>query len=751
MTISRLYGLMCLTLLLASSCSDSTDAPDSGNPPAGSKATVSLSISAVPVTATDAGVRAIPDDIDEGTGTDYSINDFWLMEYSDGGTLIGSPQHYTAADLTDDGKIAIPLVLPDNAASEYKCVIVANTHSDILGSALGTDVSTIDKLKALCRKISTQDDLYNTDTRDLLMNCVLPVTSATKELDCKLYRNTAKLTLKLTNSAGSKVKINSVQLCNIPDRQFYADRLYATAAAPSPTTTQAEFINWEVEEVVIDEGTERTLVYYLPCNIRGTNSSTHPNQKNIEAPDFATYIEIMAEDKTAGSPLRYRFYPGGNMTNDFNIIPNRHYTLPITITAKGSAATDSRVEDMGTIVLPESNSYIVNPLNGGVQLVHSVPIGRINKFWSSVDGRVTNDDGQPENNTVDSNTEWVAEVIWQDQPQRLIDFCDADGTVMEGNTHYAGKGVSYFHFKPVTGRHGNVLIGVRKASAGKDAYLWSWHLWITDYNPDRKAAWKDGVYAYEVKGGQVHRYESATWNKTYKNKYIMDRNLGAMSAKSSEYEKSLGLYYQYGRKDAFPHTETRLYNIDGQALSPTNWQPTEKECIEIVSNSASNIYQSIKRPYSFFYLTNSDWVKENPYYLNIWNNPNWYSSENGKSIFDPSPPGWKVPYEREIYEVLWRHDYTPNAEDFFLYGDKGYKNGWECYMGGERIGETTWYPGTGQRHPSNNPLSSNNYGFYLYSATGNGILHPIRILNLKISAGDATPRCFGLSIRCIQE
>lgn len=344
---------------------------------------VGVSLRAVPESNGMPSSRAITDDIEEGTAPDYEVTDFWLLEYNDRGLMIGSPRYYVMSEFSDG--MAVPIILPP-AGTEYKCVVLANTHSEGFSATLG-NATTLEKLKVLCKNIRTQQDMYNAGTNDLLMNCVVPVTSATSALDCQLYRNIAKLTLRLTNKEGSNVQINSVQLRNVPDRQFYVDQLYADASAPSPTAAEAGFIDWEVEDCQIAAGEPmKTLVFYLPRNCRGENGSSLESQKNVDAPVYATFLEIMAEDATRHTPLRYRFYLGQNMTNDFNIIPNRHYVLPITISDKGDASADNRVEDMGEVELAESNSYLINPLKGDVQTLYSVPITRINKFWGSSDG-----------------------------------------------------------------------------------------------------------------------------------------------------------------------------------------------------------------------------------------------------------------------------------------------------------------------------------------------------------------------------
>lgn len=740
-------GFAALLLLAAAACTE--EIPDTGTTGTGGRqATVSLSVSAAPIGAGMPGTRAIPDDIDEGTDKDYKVEDFWLMEYDDKGYIIGTPQYFEWEDLSD-GETAIPIILPTDDETEYQCVVVANTHNKVFEAAIG-DASTIDKLKRLGRKIEGPDDLYDKGGKDLLMNCVMPVTSATDRLDCKLYRNVAKLTLTLKNNAGSGVRLNTVQLCNVADRLCYANRLYEGAPTPSPTTSEAGFISWKAEAVGadedgIDEGEEQTLVYYLPRNCRGTNSSTLPIQKNNDAPEYATYIEIMAEDLDTHMPVRYRFYPGKNMTNDFNIVPNLHYILPITIAGKGDAGSDSRVEDLGNLELKESNCYIVNPLNGSAQQLYSVPITRINQFWGSPDGKIAvNDDGEQMDNTISTNTVWVAEVIWQDAPTRLIDFCDEDGSILPGNT-YESTGLGYFHFKPREGARGNVLVGVRKKSADKTYYLWSWHLWITDYNPDGyEGSWREGVYSYPVAGGAVHRYAGSgnnnVWDGIYKDKFIMDRNLGAMGASADQFEASRGFYYQFGRKDPFPYPKTALYDINGEPQS--TFTAADNDCVSIVIDKA-HLYASVFRPYAFYAGGNFEWVQDNPYTSSAWNNPAWYTNGNGKSIFDPCPLGWRLPENNNIWNIF-SNEGRPNAKGYPEFGELAFRNGWNFYMGGLSVGETAWYPVASIRNGNNGTVGGMTTGNYWSSLSA---LYYTKD-NVLLMLGT---RSSGYSVRCVKE
>ena len=627
-------------LLTVLSCTDEIS-NRAGTSTEGREAMVALSLRTVAETNGMAETRAVTDYVDEGTQANYQVKDFWLLEYNQMGTMIGTPHYYEMSELTADNNPTLPVILPEGDET-YTCIVIANTHFESLKD-LFSKATTLEQLKTLSQYVRAPQDLYNTTATgyDLLMNGTTTVNKDTKTLTCNLYRNVAKLTLKLTNRQNSGVKINSVQLRNVPNSLFYADQLYTADAAPCPTTSQSGFLDWAVEPNEITSGVKTLeLHYYLPRNCRGDKTdNTLASQKSHNAPRYATFVEIMAVEEGKNTQLRYRFYLGKDMVKNFDLLPNHHYILPITIKDKGDAENDSRVEDMSEVELTEAaNSYIINPLKEGEQPLHHLTIvDRVNAFWTKTD--LTK--------TIQSNTQWVAEVIWQDKNERLINFCDKDGNVVEGNIQYQGTGMDHIHFKP-TGASGNVLIGVKLPNSGIEDYLWSWHLWITDYNPDYTATWDKGVYAYPVDGGEVHRYAgnadgTNVWDKQYKNKYIMDRNLGAMTATPGK--TSYGFHYQFGRKDPLPQPTTTLYNIKGEQIQ---LPAANNDCIPIVSQ-AKAYSESVQKPYAFYKggtTGSNSWMIDNPTINNdaLWYNPRWYDTPSSqKSLFDPCPPGWKVP------------------------------------------------------------------------------------------------------------
>lgn len=150
-----------------------------------------------------------------------------------------------------------------------------------------------------------------------------------------------------------------------------------------------------------------------------------------------------------------------------------------------------------------------------------------------------------------------------------------------------------------TFREGNAVIA---AKDNDGIILWSWHIWLTDKPEDH-----------------VYRNGAGT---------MMDRNLGATSAEPGSVE-SLGLLYQWGRKDPFLNSsDINDYMI---AQSTLEW-PAAVD----VSSSTGTV----------------NYVTANPTVLvngNDASSYDWMIRKDdglwgyGKTIYDPCPPGWCIP------------------------------------------------------------------------------------------------------------
>ena len=146
-------------------------------------------------------------------------------------------------------------------------------------------------------------------------------------------------------------------------------------------------------------------------------------------------------------------------------------------------------------------------------------------------------------------------------------------------------GTIYFE---ATGTPGNALIAVKDATG---TIIWSWHIWVSDYDPDEN-------YCTYLSGA-----------------VMMDRNLGALNCGYDP--ESFGLLYQWGRKDPL------LGSADGSQTFATTAPVVNKQQF----NVSNPVEYTFANPIHRVDDLNND--------ASAWGRT--------KTMYDPCPPGWRVP------------------------------------------------------------------------------------------------------------
>lgn len=273
-------------------------------------------------------------------------------------------------------------------------------------------------------------------------------------------------------------------------------------------------------------------------------------------------------------------------------------------------------------------------------------------------------------------------------------------------------------------KYGNALIGLFDAS-GK--CIWSWHIWAADYDPLSTA-------------------------ETYSSGYtFMDRNLGVLSTSMTE----RGLYYQWGRKDPFIYpssptataTPAETYNLSGYEFGVCgnigdDLFPAENYTVEWATAHPTTL---LTRPFKGTVYLDSWLHTPNP---NLWGNAtsgSIASTKNKKSIYDPCPPGWKVP-DRAAWDVATFKDCNLDL----TYGANLYY--------GSNSSVWTFYPYTGYLSGESGvwqyrSLTSDAYVWtnepYLDSA--NDSSYCVRIANGTVDLSKPLGQQFGCPVRCVRE
>ena len=255
--------------------------------------------------------------------------------------------------------------------------------------------------------------------------------------------------------------------------------------------------------------------------------------------------------------------------------------------------------------------------------------------------------------------------------------------------------------------HGGNAVIAAKDSAGK--ILWSWHIWVCEgYDP--------------VASMQQYKDKTEKW---------MDRNLGALEATRGS-SLSYGLLYQWGRKDPF----TGFATVQGNDVMNS----TRSFTTVPIDEKVGTVEYTIANPMTF--ITNPNPPKD--WHFNGRDNTLWVES---KTIYDPCPPGWKIP----LGGIGGAWDKL--AESGSLSPDK---ISYGAVISLSNSGNA-WYPATGYRNVSGQPTMNRQYGSYWSSKTNSQygyILEIYLVTGYQASVNgvcDGKVRAEGRSVRCVAE
>lgn len=296
-----------------------------------------------------------------------------------------------------------------------------------------------------------------------------------------------------------------------------------------------------------------------------------------------------------------------------------------------------------------------------------------------------------------------AEVLWEsfgtdEQPEV--------GSLVSSASYENGK-IVFETANPY--REGNAVIAAKDASG---TILWSWHIWLTDQPQE-----------------QIYNNNAGT---------MMDRNLGATSATPGDVG-ALGLLYQWGRKDPFLGGSS-IDSIDIAAESTINWPSA-------VSSNSSNgtIAYATEHPTTFITYSNNDW-----YYTgsDSTDNTRWQSV---KTIYDPCPVGWRVPYGGE--DGVWS---TAKGSSSSYTKSYDYTNKGMNFSGDFGNDAIIWYPASGSRGSNDGSLinvaASGYYWSYSPYPSNSNRTYDFRLYSdASVSLDSYASRACGRSVRCLKE
>ncbi len=292
-----------------------------------------------------------------------------------------------------------------------------------------------------------------------------------------------------------------------------------------------------------------------------------------------------------------------------------------------------------------------------------------------------------------------AEVLWE-----------SFGTEKHPSAGSLIKSVSYRDGEIVfkaTDKKGNAVIAAKDASGET---LWSWHIWLTDQPKEQK---------YHNNAGTV-----------------MDRNLGATSATPGE-ATSLGLLYQWGRKDPFLGSSSIDRSIEARSSLPSGHPAVQSD------KKTGKVEYAIANPTTFisYNYSNYDW-----YYTGSKSTDNTRWSTSEKTIHDPCPRGWRVPASNNIWT-----DALGSAEEFTMTYDTDLEG--MDFSGKFGSDESIWYPATGCRYAFDGSLGEIpwNGNYWTSSPEDNNACGLYLTSDEEVDPACGYQRAIALSVRCVKK
>lgn len=610
---------------------------------------------------------------------------------------------------SSDGTTVPVALLPNIQSFLYVCANVGDITVDyVLNNSTYQDI-----LDASLR--ITRQDVFNTSLPMSGCSELFKIEKTTDDVKITLTRMVAKVTFNCDLSAlpnGDVFEITGAKLCNVPQ----------TAKYVSEEKTSTVEVNSYVGIGTLNTAAKTTTyVWYMLENKRGNKTDAKSWTERIEknAPTGASYIELTGNYTPLGGVVygaTYVIYLGnGTSYTNYDVKRNHHYK--ITSKIKGINLADLRVTtDTNLSADGLANCYLAGE----------------DEHWYRFNGTVRGN-----GNSVDYAKEMYGLEMLPADGVNIANISDAvviwetaEGLIKSVEWNESSGCVK---FQTGTAK-GNALIAVRNA---KKEVLWSWHIWRTN---GVNLATLNAKHALNIRtntnrsfytslSGTIGRVRDLT---------ILDRNIGAnFSGNNITVEDNKGVYclqYQFGRKDPFPagnvynaaygtsngdvtlygHTtdKTEQFTVHNKLKQPSIAGNTAAQALDYVS----------KNPEVFLYndgnwisgadvvssegwkISNCLWGDENmlengdTYQLNyIYVDPDPWDGE--KTIYDPSPAGWRVA-PADVWTGVARDNATKwgSLSEDETYKDS-YSTGWWVYFNGN-TSVKTYLPASGSRDPS---------------------------------------------------
>lgn len=378
-----------------------------------------------------------------------------------------------------------------------------------------------------------------------------------------------------------------------------------------------EVVGYDVFSVRIDKDQYEDKIY-IPWT-SGSGVVTSGPSTSVSGPVTAD-----------GSTINYVYFPGGvNLANGFTIyFTNGGDIIKYIKTNTAKNIKRGKYLNVGNITAhlktyeaPTGHNATAPAIAGATDLSAS---GSANCYV--VDG---SDDGNANkvfkfkaykgNSSTNVGTISSVEIVWETWNNESTVTKNSVIAAVDYDKQDANDYYEICFQMPETLHTGNALIAAKNAGG---TILWSWHIWVPNGT-------STDVDASSICGATM-----------------MDRNLGALDKVDTGTGASVytfGLMYQWGRKDPFPGPKRVEQWVNPATVSGT--APS-------LNNGSMTMADAIANPTVFGNVSGADWQTETD--MTRW-------SISTKTVNDPCPPGYKIPYGVRGSKPMWDTSDIPAA------------------------------------------------------------------------------------------
>lgn len=303
-------------------------------------------------------------------------------------------------------------------------------------------------------------------------------------------------------------------------------------------------------------------------------------------------------------------------------------------------------------------------------------------------------------------------VVWQDEAE-----------VIKSLQYVPGSPCGYLQFEISQADicQNNAIIAVKD---GNNKTMWSWHIWTTN-----DPALLSGAVPVNNYAGNSYNFfplnnlgwiDPTDYPEMDDVRIVMEqqesgKEIEIVVRRAAVFGVSSGCYYQFGRKDPMCRVDSPgrgLFTRNGRGSVPAN-------------NGRATIGEAISNPGTLF-LEGTDATAINYHswcpslYYNLWTGKlcslGVREQDNSmiKTIYDPSPVGYKVPASNAYTGFSTTGTNTTTSSQFNISGS--FDKGWKFYTRPNKQGDLIFYSAAGCRVSTDGSLSNVGYSGNYWSA-----------------------------------